>query len=147
MDAKTYLEQAYLIETQINCKLQHVLTLRELATKATSIISATGTPVKGSRDVQSMQDVINKMVDLQEEINNDIDTMVDLKNDILSIIDKIEKPEYRMILEMRYLCYMSWREITADLRRASRWVYRLHEYALEAFDEKRKQHMREEDDF
>lgn len=132
MDAKTYLKQAYLIDTQINCKLEQVLSLRELATKATSLI--TGMPRKGTRNVHSMQTVVEKIVVLEEEINNDIDTLVDLKSEIGTLIKAIEKPQLQRVLELRYLCYKSWSQIASCMGFTIQHTYRLHEEALKKFE-------------
>ena len=68
MTVKEYLSQAYRIDQRINSKLEQVASLRALATKATSTLS--DTPPSGSRNVQSMENVIVKIIDLENEIND-----------------------------------------------------------------------------
>lgn len=86
MTVKEYLSQAYRIDQRINSKLEQVASLRALATKATSTLS--DTPPSGSRNVQSMENVIVKIIDLENEINEDIDTLVDLKREIVGVIKR-----------------------------------------------------------
>ena len=74
MTAKEYLGQAYRLDQRINSKLEQVLSLRDLTTKATATMS--DMPGGGSRNVYRMQDIIGKIIDLENEINGDIDQLV-----------------------------------------------------------------------
>ena len=64
MTVKEYLSQAYRIDQRINSKLEQVASLRALATKATSTLS--DTPPSGSRNVQSMENVIATKISSQD---------------------------------------------------------------------------------
>ena len=79
MTAKEYLGQAYRLDQRINSKLEQVMSLRDLATKATSTLSDVAP--SGTRNVHRMEDIIVKLVDLENEINSDIDNLVDLKRE------------------------------------------------------------------
>ena len=106
MTVKEYLSQAYRIDQRINSKLEQVASLRALATKATYTLS--DTPPSGSRNVQSMENVIVKIIDLENEINEDIDT-----------------------LELRYLCFYSWEKVAVEMEYDLRYLHKLHRKALE----------------
>ena len=129
MTVKEYLGQAYRIEQRINSKLEQVGSLRALAAKATSTIS--DMPHSGSRDVQSMEGIIVKIIDLENEINADIDTLVDLKREIVGIIKAIDNPEYQTLLELRYLCFFSWEKVAVEMDYDLRYLHKLHRKALE----------------
>lgn len=128
MNAKEYLSQAYRIDQRINSKLEQIVSLRELATKATSTLS--DTPVSGTRNVQSMECIIAKMIDLEVEINQDIDTLVDLKREIVSLIKQIQNTEYQTLLELRYLCFKTWEQIAVNLGYSVQHTFRIHDMAL-----------------
>ena len=130
MPVKDYLSQAYRIDQRINSKLEQVQSLRELATKATATL--TDAPASGSRNVHSMSDIIDKMIDLEAEINDDIDRLVDLKREIMTVIKRVENPEHQTLLELRYLCFKSWEEIAVNLHYDIRNIYRIHDRALAA---------------
>lgn len=130
MTAKEYLAQAYRIDQRINSKLEQVVSLRALATKATSTLS--DTPPSGTRNLHSMEGIIVKMVDLEREINRDIDTLVDLKRDIMAIIKKINNPEQQTLLELRYLCYKTWEQIAVDMGYSIQNAYKVHDRAIES---------------
>lgn len=129
MTTKEYLAQAYRIDKRINSKLEQIVSLRELATKATSTLS--DTPPSGSRNIHSMEGIIVKMMELENEINADIDVLVDLKKEIMSIIKKINNPEQQTLLELRYLCFKTWEQIAVDMGYSIQNAYKVHDRALE----------------
>lgn len=128
MTAKEYLGQAYRIDQRINSKLEQVTSLRNLATKATSTLS--DTPPSGTRNVHSMEDVIVKIIDMENEINADIDKLVDLKQEIIRVIKAVENQELHTLLELRYLCFKTWEEISVEMGYTIRHIYRLRDMAL-----------------
>ena len=123
MNAKEYLGQAYRLDQRINSKLEQVLSLRDLTTKATATMS--DMPGGGSRNVYKMQDIIAKIVDLENDINRDIDALVDLKREMVSVIKAVENPEYQTLLELRYLCFKTWEQIAVDMGYSTRNVYKV----------------------
>ena len=129
MTAKEYLNQAYWLDRRIDSKLEQLSALRDMATKTTAVMD--GEVVSHTRNVHSLQDVIAKIMDMQVEINTDIDALVDLKRDIMRTIKEIENPEYQTLLELRYLCFKRWEEISVMMNYNLRHIYRLHDEALE----------------
>ena len=129
MTAKEYLGQAYRLDQRINSKLEQVLSLRELTTKATATMS--DMPGGGSRNVYKMQDIIGKIVDLENEINADIDKLVDLKREMVAVIKAVEHPEYQTLLELRHLCFKTWEQIAVEMGYSLEHTIRMHRKALE----------------
>ncbi|NCC16746.1 MAG: DUF1492 domain-containing protein [Clostridia bacterium] len=132
MKAKEYLGQAYLLDQRINSQLEQLTALNDLATKCTSTIS--DMPRNPNRAGSRMADTVSKIVDLQEEINRDVDELVDLKMEIIGVIRSVEKKEYRVLLELRYLCFKSWEDIAAEMNYSVRWVHIMISRALAAVD-------------
>ena len=128
MSAKEYLSQAMYIDQRINSKLEQVMTLRETATKATATLS--DMPRSDSPNLQSMENTIVKIVDLENEINRDIDRLVDLKAGVRQLIAALENPEQQLILELRYLCFKQWSAIMEERGISETSVYRIHGEAL-----------------
>ena len=129
MTAKEYLNQAYWLDRRIDSKLEQLSALRDTATKTTAVMDSE--VVSHTRNVHSLQDVIAKIIDMQEEINSDIDALVDLKRDIMRTIREIEDPEAQTVLELRYLCFKRWEEISVIMNYSVRRVYQIHDEALE----------------
>ena len=123
MTAKEYLSQAMYIDQRINSKLEQVMTLRETATKATATLS--DMPRSDSPNLQSMENTIVKIVDLENEINRDIDRLVDLKAEVRQLIAALENPEQQLILELRYLCFKQWSAIMEEMGISETSVYRM----------------------
>lgn len=128
MTAREYLGQAYRLDQRINSKLEQVLSLRELTTKATATMS--DMPSGGSRNVYRMQDIIAKIVDLENEINRDIDALVDLKREMVAAIKGVADPECQTLLELRFLCFKTWEQIAVEMNYSIQHIYRLRDKAL-----------------
>ena len=129
MTAKEYLNQAYWLDRRIDSKLEQLSALRDTATKTTAVMD--GEVVSHTRNVHSLQDVIAKIIDMQEEINGDIDALVDLKRDIMRTIKGIADPEGQTVLELRYLCFKRWEEISVIMNYSVRRIYQIHDAAME----------------
>ena len=128
MTAKEYLGQAYRLDQRINSKLDQVLSLRDLTTKATATMS--DMPGGGSRNVYKMQDIIAKIIDLENEINADIDQLVDLKREMVATIKSVTDPECQTLLELRFLCFKTWEQIAVEMSYIIQHIYRLRDKAL-----------------
>ena len=129
MTPKEYLNQAYWLDRRIDSKLEQLSALRDTATKTTAVMD--GEVVSHTRNVHSLQDVIAKIMDMEAEINSDIDALVDLKRDIMRTIKAVDSPEHQTLLELRYLCFKRWEEISVIMNYNLRHIYRLHDEALE----------------
>ena len=134
MTARDFLSQAYRLDQRINCKIEQLSTLNDLATKATSTL--TGMPHSPNKATSTLESAILKIVDLQREINDDIDHLVDVKAEITKVIKSVENVDQRFILEKRYLCWASWPEIAVELNVSNRRLYYLHDLALEEVEKK-----------
>ena len=128
MNAKDYLNQAYRLDQRITSKLEQVSALRSLTQKVTA--SYEGEVVSHTRNVTSLEDTIIRLMEAESELNAAIDTLVDLKRDVYATIQKVEKPEYQFLLEMRYLCFKSWVEIADQMHLEEHSVFRVHGQAL-----------------
>lgn len=133
LSAKDYLSQAYRIDQRINSKIEQVQSLRDLATKASATLSDIP-PSKGTRNIHRMEDIIAKMMDLESEVNADLTQLINLKHEIVTVIKLVEPPELQTLLELRYLCFKTWEEISAALHLDIRWIHHLHNKALSEVD-------------
>ena len=130
MDAREYLSQAYLLEKQVQSKQDQIRAYRELLTSINAHL--VDEPVKHTRNVEIMQDTILKIMAAEEELNLQIDALVDKKLEIAEVISQVKNVVYRLILEKRYLCFLSREMIAVDLNYSAKSVQRLHRQAIEA---------------
>lgn len=129
MKAKEFLNQAHLLDQRIKSKSEQIQSLNELATKCTATL--TGMPRNPNHGGSTMADAVCKIIDLQNEIATDMDRLVQIKKDIVDVIAKVDDVKFRILLEKRYLCGETWEEITVSLYHNRRWVFRLHDKALD----------------
>ena len=122
---KSYLQQAYRINTRINSKIEQIKSLRELAERITVEIERTP---KGNGD--GMAGAVDSIVDLQREVCDEVTKLVDVKREICQVINEVENIEQRTVLELRYLTCLRWEEIADIMGYSVNGVFRLHRAAL-----------------
>ncbi len=128
MTTKEYFEQALTLNKHINSKLDHLSSLRSLATKASTTLS--DMPRGSSRNVHRLEDVICNIIDLETEIDDEIDHFINMKREYMQIIREIKNPVFQLVMEQRYLCCRTWEMISLELGYELRSLHRLHGEAL-----------------
>ena len=132
MTAQEYLEQAQLLDRQIDSKMMQLSRLRDLSTKTTGVMS--DDVVSHTRNVHSLEDIMAAIMDMENEIRADIQRAFDLKKEIADTIGKIDNTNERLVLEYRYLCNLPWREIAERIVCTVDNAYKLHTKALKKID-------------
>jgi hypothetical protein len=130
MTVKEYLGQAYGLRQRIDSRLEQLESLNALAVKATSTVN--DMPGSPNRNTHQMEDTVVKIVDLENNIFEELSKLVDLQVDIISVIHKVSDPEYQLILELRYLSFMTWEEIAEKMHYGLRYVHMIKRKALTA---------------
>ena len=133
MRAKEYLSRAYCIELQVQSKMQQLEVLKSLACRMSPVMKKD--PVRQNRNTSALQDTIVKILEAEEELNRKVDELVDMKLEIAQTIDLVEEMSLRVVLERRYLQFMSWQQIREEMNYSQRWVQQQHRDALEAVQE------------
>ena len=133
VNAKEYLSQAYYIDQRIDCKMEQIKSLRELATKANSVISDMP---KGNGNKQIMEKNIAAIVELEHEIDNDVSNLINLKREIINTIRNIDNSEYKTLLELRYICFNKWETIALSMKYGRDTIYKIHQQALKKISQK-----------
>lgn len=127
--AKEFFQQIRLIDKQIDMKFEQLERLEALATKVTATMSdTTGKPSGVSR---SMENSVDKIIDLKNELYAEIKKLTDLKRDAYMIIRQLRNEKYRICLESRYLLGKTWEAIACDLGMSYQGVCYLHGKALQ----------------
>lgn len=125
---KEELREIIYLDDLINSKLRQIENLRA---SRFSIGSMSFKPDKVQKtDFRNHQEeLIVKLFDLEDEIKKDIDRLVDMKTVARISIDKLNGP-YRLVMSMRYLECMKWKEIAYRLNYSVQAVYKIHGQAL-----------------
>ena len=133
MTAKEYLNQARLLDQQINAKLDRINRLRALAERVTTTMG--GEVVSHTRNVTSQQDQINCLIDEENILQSEIRQLMALKKEVSEVLNLIDDPDCRLLLELRYLCFREWDEIADVMHFHARTVYKIHGRALQKLTE------------
>lgn len=128
MTAKEYLLQAHYLDERITSKTQQIASLNELATRCTSTFS--DMPKNPNHGGSRLEDCIIKIIDLEEELKTDIANLINLKKKIMEVIKTVPNVEYQTLLEKRYLCFITWEQISVDMNYSIQHIHRMHSTAL-----------------
>lgn len=128
MNAKDYLLQARYLDERITSKTQQIASLNDLATRCTSTFS--DMPRNPNHGGSRLEDCIIKIIDLEDSLKKDIEKLVDLKREIMGVIKAVPNVEYQTLLEKRYLCFITWKQIAVDMNYSMQHIHRMHSSAL-----------------
>ena len=91
-------------------------------------------PSSGNKGNDKVGDTVAKICDMQNKLVDDINHLVDIRVNIYDAISQLDRDEYALILEKRYILYESWEVIAVDLDYDLRYLHRLHKKALAAVE-------------
>jgi hypothetical protein len=69
-------------------------------------------------------------MELEAEINTSIAQLMQLKKEIGRTIRDVNSMECETLLEMRYLTFLGWDQVAAQLDYSQDYIYHLHRKAL-----------------
>lgn len=130
MNAKEFLSQAFYMNRQIKSKQKRLDVLRDIK-PGPSMVFSDEVKISGDPKRSAVEICAIRIADLEEEIAKDILTLVDVVKAINEVIKRVDNIEYRTILEMRYLAFMDWTEITDRMGYSMRQTFYMHRRALQ----------------
>lgn len=120
------LEQIQMLDELINAKLAERQAVWEMVTKITpnsdDMPHASGVSDKVGNGVV-------KLVMLAKELDQLVDEYVDLKRKVFAVLEKLPPEEYG-VLHRRYVRYMRWGDIAADMGYSSMQIWRIKNRGL-----------------
>lgn len=132
---KDYLGQAYRENELIHAKENQILYLHDLSEKTTALhFNESG--IRNQSNDNKKENIICKIVDLEDELLDDIKNIVDSSEEIMHIIKNVQNPDYRLLLQYRYLNFKTWAEIADEMHFTTQWINVLHHRALQELDKK-----------
>ena len=128
MTAKEFMSQAWEANHQITEKQYR---FEELRSKAESMITAmNGFPRSASPNLQQMESDILEIIDLEQEIEVSKAEFNSIRQRIVDVIMKVEDQKLSVLLELRYLWFLPWKNIAERMCLSKRQVLRIHSSAL-----------------
>ena len=106
---------------------------REMAMQATGRTDALR--VSGTGNRSKVEKYILELWDVHNELQAEISRLMKMSREAEKMIALLEDERHRAILELRYLCGMTWQEIAAKLHFTIRWTHKLHKDALDLLTE------------
>lgn len=81
-----------------------------------------------------LADKLTRVMELRRDINADWDKLIDQRAKARAYVDYLHDYRYSYLLKERYICGKTWRYIAEQMHLDRRWVFRMHNAALDAFD-------------
>lgn len=134
MNAKKYLSENIRLQELYDAKLNQIKELRLMCDCIKS-------PMDGSEKVQSSNisnkthELVCKILTLEEELKDNLNELINKNIDITNKINGLGDQEYKLLLSLRYLHFMTWEEISCKMGITFQWTHILHKRALKSFSE------------
>ena len=102
---------------------------REMATQATGRTDAIR--VSGTSERSKVEKYILELWDVHNELQQEISRLMKQSREAEKLIHTLADDRHRAVLELRYLCAMTWEEIAQKTHFTVRWAHKLHKEAIE----------------
>ena len=130
-DPKEYLNQIRYTNQEIQSRVEERNELRQAVMIKTSSFQTDKVQESGTTN---FDDKYMKFIEVSEDINEQVDELFNLRLRVSNEIDRLEKPEHRILLRMRYINLKTFEEIAVKMNYDIRQVTRLHGNALQEFE-------------
>lgn len=126
--AKKFFQQAFILNKQIDAKLEQIEELKALSEKTTYVLGEVC--VQTSHDGQRLQNCIVDLVQLKEETCVDLSDLILIRKNINALIKTVPDSESKLVLEKRYISFKDWDDIADELEVSKSRVFQLHKKGL-----------------
>lgn len=134
MTTKDYLNQIREMDMLINNKIAEVTRLKEIA-YSVKAVRYDKEYVQATPNIDKIGTAIAKIDEVNRTIDKMIDAYVDKKDEIVKQIDEMQKDVYYDVLYKRYVLFKPNYVIAEEIHYSERHVSRLHDTALDMFEE------------
>ncbi len=121
MNAVEFLNLPRLLDQKIRCKEDQIMYYESMATRITSLLDANR--VSSPNRNASRMDLVIDIVSAQEELRRMVVDLIAARDLIVDTIREVRDPGPAGVLEMRFVCFLSFDEIAARMNHKIRWVY------------------------
>ena len=128
MKAKEYLSQAWYLDKRIRTKERQLDWLKSHAVYVSPKLAEV--PKAPSIRRSPVEEAVVRITELEREINDSIAQLMRLKSEIADVIRSVNSMECETLLEMRYLAFLAWDQVAAQLNYSQDYIYHLHRKAL-----------------
>lgn len=132
MTGKEYLQELYQTEKKIKSVRNDIRRLEEAAGMSGS--SLTGMPHAPSAEKSRLEAVAIKIAEKKKELRTLELIYREMREERALLLVEIEDEDFKTVLEKRYLKGQDWQDIIRDMHYSRRWIFELHDLAIEAFE-------------
>ena len=125
--ARAFLNRPTTLDKAVTDKLAQISHLRELVSQMSAFNDATR--VTTSRNVNTLEDRLLAICQLEREVDRLIDTMSDARNAIEKMLDLLPLPIHR-VLDLIYLAGLPRAEVARKMNTSRSTVYRYQEQGI-----------------
>lgn len=79
---------------------------------------------------QKLERNVILVIEQEQLIQEHMHNLLEALQEVRQLVDLVEKPELRIVLQMRYLNYKTWEQIATELGYSRRQVHNLHSRVL-----------------
>ena len=132
MTGKEFLQQVFVAYKEIDSKIEQIARLQSLATRTTTVIKSIPCG-KGTTLSSRVENAVLSIQGQTEYLAKEINHLLEVRREVSDAIAKVQNHDERIVLEYRYLCFYSWKQISHAMRMSLRTIFRLHDRALKNF--------------
>ena len=129
ISAQAYLEDVTNLQRRIEIRTETARRYRDMATRATGSTEAARVSGGGTRS--KVAENMDRYIDIEKAIERDAERLRDKITMTMALIDGVGAPERKELLELRYLCGLTWECVGQRMRYDKRQSQRIHKRALE----------------
>ena len=130
MTAKQYLRKMFYFRRAIDKKREQLEEFRLLAESTGAIRYDKERVLSSTPQAAGYEDKVARIVDMEHRLLEDIAELTEMYETGYKIIQELEDPIDRLIIEMRYIHHMRFEEIADELNYSVETVYYRHRHAL-----------------
>lgn len=132
MTAQQYLDRVSMFELFIKSNQREIEKLN---------VQATGLSGKGfderiqsSKRTSILDSILDRIALLREKIEKDTENYYSSKIEAWDAINSVKNEDERLVLRMRYIEGMKFKDISKEMHRSERGIYNIHKRALEKIE-------------
>lgn len=129
ISAQAYMEDVTNLQRRIAIKTETAHRYRDMAMRATGSMEAVR--VSGSGNRSKVETNVNALVDIERAIERDAERLRGKITMTMELIEGVCTPERKELLELRYLCGLTWENVGRRMKYDKRQSQRIHKKALE----------------
>lgn len=132
MTARDFLKQALQVKCKLDCRIERILELKDLAVRITPILK--GVPTVSSQCQSKLEKAVVDLQEQSENLGDEVLAYLATRAKIADSISLIADENEQLVLEYRYLTFKKWRQIAVAMNVSLQRVYQLHEQAVQSFE-------------